>query len=366
MSRVLSVRSIVTGLAERASLLGGNTARAGYIGWIGNGNLGDETMFAAICRALPGIRMFHFSGNGREQFLNRFGLSGRGFFRGVVLGGGTLINPGYLPIVRRAISQRIPVYAFGTGVGSAGFAEERDPDITVWKEPLNRLRRIGVRGPDSQAALERIGVNRVEVIGDPALLLTLDELPAPRRRPRLAINLALAEGQEFGKREYTVYLTVAEIARSFIKSGGEVAALALAGSDCLALRSVVERCGAAAQVIYCHEPAEFLDAIAGSVALIGVRLHSAILSCCAGVPPILFAYRGKCRDFMRSMDLDHNLVPLVADAAPALSRAWDAIQQGGQLRERVFQKACEWRRRQQAFARQILNELTVSRRLTDN
>jgi len=39
-------------------------------------------------------------------------------------------------------------------------------------------------------------------------------------------------------------------------------------------------------------------------AFVGIKLHSVILSMCAGVPSIMIEYAPKCRDFMASVDLE--------------------------------------------------------------
>src|SRR5690348_15937832 len=68
---------------------------AGYIGWLGHRNLGDEAMYAAIRRGLRDVPLVQFKAEG-EPLLRYLNLSRPEFFVSVLLGGGTLINALFL------------------------------------------------------------------------------------------------------------------------------------------------------------------------------------------------------------------------------------------------------------------------------
>ena len=102
----------------------------------------------------------------------------------MLLGGGTLINPGYVREVQEALDFGLPVSSLGTGVGSCGFSQPETVNITEWKALLRAFKQLGVRGPRSRTMLGALDVPGVEVIGDLALGLTLtNPLSHPIRPP---------------------------------------------------------------------------------------------------------------------------------------------------------------------------------------
>ena len=82
---------LLTDIAARKTLATGKP-RLGYIGALGDANLGDEAMFAAAKQLYPNHELVTLLSTWRETELASKGLSGPAFFDGVILGGGTLIN----------------------------------------------------------------------------------------------------------------------------------------------------------------------------------------------------------------------------------------------------------------------------------
>ncbi|MDQ6676808.1 MAG: hypothetical protein M3Z09_05880, partial [Acidobacteriota bacterium] len=75
-----------------------------------------------------------------------------------------------------------------------------------------------------------------------------------------------------------------------------------------------------------------------------------VLACCAGVPPVLLAYRKKCEDFMASMDLQEFAVPVSKETGPALLRAkWEEVLSRTELGRQVYEKALSWKGIQAAY-----------------
>jgi len=332
----------------------------GYIGWIGQANLGDEAMYAASRRLLAGRAVTAFRGARQEQILRRIGLSGRSVIDLVLLGGGTLINPGYLAIARRTLELGLPITTFGTGVGSPGFAAPPAVDLVGWQHVLNQFLSIGVRGPESKRSLEEIGVHRVEVIGDPALSLA-DDLRVPTsKRPKLAINLAIPPGGRYGEGECAPYRAVAQIAKAWLTQGNEIVLVSLGTGDHDALAALLSDIDRTDIAIHdcTNSVTHFLDLIRGSHLLIGVRLHAAVLACCAGVPPILFSYRDKCRDFMLSMDLGENLVGLDPSAPTRLRECMAQSLSQADSGARVLQRAKYWQQLQSDYIQDVVNRLS--------
>jgi len=87
---------------------------------------------------------------------------------------------------------------------------------------------------------------------------------------------------------------------------------------------------------------EFFARVGPARLNIAVRLHGAILGCCAGVPPLILGYRDKCRDFADSLYLGKRCVYLpeaqMGDVAIALG---SAIESADKQRHRIIARALE-------------------------
>jgi len=88
-------------IAARKTLMTGKP-RLGYIGALGDANLGDEAMFTAAKQLYPNHELVTLLSTWRETELATKGLSGPTFFDGVILGGGTLVSPYWLPAIAHA------------------------------------------------------------------------------------------------------------------------------------------------------------------------------------------------------------------------------------------------------------------------
>jgi len=62
-------------------------------------------------------------------------------------------------------------FVFGSGVAHPSFWKD---SLRDWKPILQRCNYIGVRGPLSAELLTDVGINRVEVVGDPVLVFAPD------------------------------------------------------------------------------------------------------------------------------------------------------------------------------------------------
>ncbi len=340
-------------IAQRSLLRSRRKLAVGYIGWIGHQNLGDQILFRVIKKALNDFDLIPILPAPGERMLTELGLGGRAVFQAVLLGGGTLINPPYLAVAQLVKELRLPLYSVGTGVGSSGFGMPPDSDsYEEWARVLGGSPMLAVRGPLSARRLQDSGVPDAEVIGDPALGLASDALPKFRSKRQLVINLAQEPGIEFGTGEFRIFTDIGAIASQFLQEGGELLGVALGSHD----RSTLERFRAVHKLggmrIEDHRSSgdRLLAAIEGSTALIGVRLHSAVLACCVGVPVILLAYRSKCLDFMTSMNLDAFAIPLREEPAGPLLRArFRQILDHPALGEQIYRQAIFWKCKQQSY-----------------
>lgn len=297
-------------IAAAARRLAGRASRIGYIGWLGHGNLGDETMRAAAEQLLEQPLELVLSEQS-ERVLAAIGASGSRTFAAVILGGGTLINSGRLALVEDCLRRGVPFIALGTGVGSAGLSAVEAPLDPRWAVALARFRGVGVRGPLSAAKLAEAGFSGARVIGDLALALTPDEPEAGWTGRRLLLNMAPARLPEDRRRLAAVQAAFADAIRDLARRGFEPMAVAFDPADVPVLEELLVMAGMSGAEI--HQPADFADyrrlACEARFAL-GVRLHSAVFAAACGVPPLLIGYRDKCRDFAETVGLADNVIDL--------------------------------------------------------
>jgi polysaccharide pyruvyl transferase WcaK-like protein len=276
----------------------------GYIGWVGKGNLGDEAMFEAIKILMPQYDIEIFSGARKERILSKLGASGKKRFKTIVLGGGTLINQGYLRLVEVALSMGAAMHTLGTGVGSNGFSGKSGLELDGWPALLRQFKSVGVRGPHSQKNLEENGVANAETIGDLALALTLD---VPQLNPAnkfYILNVALPKKDDPDFPSAKLVEALRETVGDLKAAGYSPIPVAFCEEDIEPTKlvaAVAEQRNILINLPKTH--LDYFDLLENAEFVVGVRLHSAVLSCCAGVPPILIGYRDKCADFMESMGL---------------------------------------------------------------
>jgi hypothetical protein len=284
-------------------------------------------MFEAAHVLLPGSRLETFRGARREALLARLGLSGQRAFSRIFLGGGTLINDGYVGVVRRALDFGVPVRTLGTGVGSSGFSVTSETLTEDWRGLLARFERIGVRGPQSLEQLQALGVHKAEVVGDLALALTPDiPLVAPEADCFL-LNAAAPKGADPSFPSEIVFAELAGAARRLVGLGLEPVPVAFCEDDLAPLHAVMSQAGITAEIARPQTAGAFFALARQSRLSLGVRLHCAVLSVCAGLAPLAVAYRGKGKDFAASVGLEDWMVDcaavglaeraaVLADAAP--------------------------------------------------
>lgn len=315
-------------------------------------------MYQAIQHVLPSWHLSSFTAPRRESLLSYL-RAGSSIFSSILLGGGTLINPSYLSIMRNAQRNRLPLYTFGTGVGSVGFAAPPEVSLKGWKEILQECRLLSVRGPLSQLALQELGIKHATIIGDPALSLAPEHLPKQRVKQRLIINLTQEVQRTYGTGEYKIFRCVEEIAKRFVKDGGEALGVALGLGD----RAVLNRFRSEADLPeMCIEDCRnslnsFFQATEGSIGLIGVRLHAAVLASCVGVPSVLISYRRKCEDFMKSIDMAEFAIPFSADSCSILKAKWSQLMEQPSWGEKVCRMAQHWKQKQRCYGLSLLSDL---------
>jgi hypothetical protein len=279
-------------------------ARIAYLGLDGGGNLGDDAMRELVEDRLAGCRLEPLTSAWLERRLCRAGLSGPRYFSAGLLGGGTLISPSEFERTRGAVDTGIAMWAVGTGVGSSGFEMTGEVDISAWRPVLERFAYVGVRGPRSARRLAELGVES-EVVGDLALGLAVDRALTPaHERPTIAVNLGGSPGAvaEWSVEE-DVLAAAASALRPLADAGWRIVPFAMAPGDMPVLERLQSLLGSNSVVLRPRTAAELMATLASCRMTLAMRLHAAVLSACAGVPPLMLAYRDKCADFMDSVEM---------------------------------------------------------------
>ena len=311
---LLSGRKLIRNALAAKALIGGGWARAkelrrtaGYVGYVGHANLGDEVMWSAIKAASP-VKLEVSRKPDSEHSLDQFNLGGGTRWDKAFLGGGTLISDGYLHIVRYLVESNVKLATLGSGVGSAGFLAPEQDISDQWRELLAKFVKIGVRGPVSRAKLEALGIDNVEVIGDAAMLLTPKERVFRQNSKRLIINFA---GQAHAVEDQISDDFFDEIVRELDVLSGcgwELIPIACHQSDAEILARLGARIPFSREVTLPANFEQYQQAAIGAQAAISVRLHAGVLASMCGVPNLQLSYRDKCRDFMELINMaEYNL-----------------------------------------------------------
>jgi polysaccharide pyruvyl transferase WcaK-like protein len=335
--------------------------RLAYVGGTGDANLGDEAILEALRDLLAPSDLVSLSYPRTERRLSRLGLSGRALFPAMLLSGGTLINPHFEPRVRYAVDSGIATWSFGTGVGGTGFGmRDEDAHLDSWMPLLRSFHGLTVRGPRSAARLRAMGLHAVEVLGDPALFLTPRMAPARVHPPRIALNVARPDGGAGASDYDALERELIAALRPLVAAGWGVTPIAMHRADVLPTTRVVRGLGVTTSVIVADSADAFFGLCSPCTVTVGVRLHAAVLSCCAAVPPVLIGYRDKCADFMESINRGDLLVPFPVDGAILRSVLERVIERGEDVERAIDIEVRAARRRIRLYAARVL-EATLPR-----
>jgi GT2 family glycosyltransferase len=312
-----------------------------YVGWIGRSNLGDEAMLRAVADDLFDWATVTAEGDGGDL---------------IMLGGGTLINRGYLRYLRPLDSPRRERVTFGTGVANPEYWGEPKEPTSEWIAFLESCAFVGVRGPASADLLDGWGMRRtVEVIGDPALTLR----PSPESNTidgRVVVCPAWSRGLLWGESDSEVIAAFASLIRALRAEGHEVWALSAFPADDSHIIDMMRQADTSdLPYLAAHnDPQAAIDLLATAQLVVSERLHGAVLAAAAGTLPVMVEYRPKLRDFALSIDLEDLVIRTDALGGDALAEvAFHALANRSNLVARMTSRVEELRSRQKAAASRI-------------
>lgn len=265
-----------------------------YIGWTGRSNMGDEAMLQATQQLFSWAEIDPAASGGQI----------------LMLGGGTLINRGYLKHLRPHDSPRVERLVFGTGVANPEYWGEPREDLNDWVKFLDSCLYVGVRGPRSAELLSRWGfTGELEIVGDPALSLH----PAAgieKTQGRVVVCPAWSRGLLWGESDEAVIQAFSDLIRHLKSQGHEVWALSAFPADDRHIIDMMRNADAPdLPYLAAHDdPRAAMDLLASADLCVAERLHGAVMSAAAGTLPVLVEYRPKLRDFAESIGLEKHVI----------------------------------------------------------
>ena len=297
-----------------------------YIGWIGFNNLGDELLWnifrdtctkylnknqITVTPSLPGIDLKNLEP-----------------FDTIVLGGGSLLLPGYLQILQNALHKGKSVIIWGSGLdwieksnldlltSDKLFSLEQNfkqKDIDVLDEVITRALFVGVRGPLTKKSIEiMVGsekAKKVKIIGDPALLLKQPTFNKPPKKI-IGINWGTTFNRLYGANEGVVEEQLVKAAKQLIKKGYKIMIYPVWGNDIPHCERLYNKINSPENVILdktLYTEQQLIEKLSPCTATVNFKLHANLLSLTANVPAIALGYRFKVFDYAALLGFE-NLV----------------------------------------------------------
>ena len=310
-------------------------------GWYGNGNLGDEIilecMLAELRNNLPGATFVVISddpedtkrrhgvdsilrGGGRMQRFRRLQtLAGADLF---ILGGGELIKHygstelsilTWLGPLELAHEMGVPTMTYAVGVSDT--LSPRAEAAT--KAILSKTDAVLVRDQLSLDVLKRLGVSRARLTADPAFLLP--ELHPTHRvhggagelkvsvfvNPWYVTRNVIPDSEAWGHFKTSMARAVDGLIEGYKARVRFIPMQVTKADDDRAVAREIVALARNRDLIEVREsgvsPEELLSLMAESDLVIGMRLHSLILSAALGVPAVAIEYQSKVKRFCTSI-----------------------------------------------------------------
>ncbi|BFH68604.1 hypothetical protein J27TS7_25820 [Paenibacillus dendritiformis] len=305
-----------------------------YLAWIGFNNLGDEWMRAMFEQ----LAKLHLSPEEYQVILSVPGVDIKDVtkYDTIVMGGGSLLIPGYLDILHDAVREGKRVIIWGSGhdrLNAFSFGPNTPPESERFclkmKEVVDHAAYCGVRGPWTFEYMRQMGVamDRVNLSGDPAMLASPpasdpdDEHTSERW---IGINWGTSYNRIYGNDEAYVENQLASAAKFLIEEGYKIYVYPAWGPDREACKRLCTKIGASDHVVYdagVHSYEKYLQLIKRFALTINFKLHANVLSAAANVPFVCLGYRFKSFDFAHSIGLPQ--LAISTDAAQLADRIRD-------------------------------------------
>ncbi|PGY48502.1 polysaccharide pyruvyl transferase family protein [Priestia megaterium] len=296
-----------------------------YIGWIGFGNLGDELLW----HVFKELSEQYYSEDEIEITPSFPGVDFKNVdpYDTVVLGGGSLLLPGYLQVLQKAADLGKDILIWGSGMDwvekeqlDKMLAGENislrklftEKDGELMKDVFNRVSFAGIRGPLAKKALEAIGVDseKIRIIGDPGLLLSANSV-GDKKEKIIGVNWGTTYNRLYGGNELAVEDALASACKKLIQQGYKIAIYLVWGSDKASCQRLFDKINDPEHVVFdekLYKEQELMTILSHYTMTINFKLHANILSLAAGVPCVALGYRFKVFDLAYSLGLEKCVV----------------------------------------------------------
>jgi polysaccharide pyruvyl transferase WcaK-like protein len=279
---------------------------ASYIGWTGQGNLGDEILMQAHQKLFSEFEIAPYRPSNFLQSAGKALISSPGFQLGF-LGGGTLINQSsaWLDRIKDLQNRKLPVFCMGGGVTPVEFQLAfENTNLSQWGETLETLDFVGLRGPDSAALLAEVGF-AAPITGDPALALAPLVAPPAAKSGVVGINIGLAKKTLLHKESDQYVKKFVSVLKVLVAQGHQIRLLPVCQED-LAINREIEFlvANSACSVRVAYDTLENYNLELEQCTLfIGQKLHATVMATLLRIPSIMVEYQPKCHDYMASIGM---------------------------------------------------------------
>jgi polysaccharide pyruvyl transferase WcaK-like protein len=308
-----------------------NMKRILYIGWLGSKNIGDELMwevFNDLCSEYLDLSKYEII---PSNF--RMNLEDTDPYDCIILGGGSLLLPGYIKILHQFMKKGKQVLIWGCGYDWADkeyikIIEDAkipsylfdDKTETLLIDIVNNANYIGVRGPLTYALLKSAGVNinKVEICGDVGLLLKYKTIPSfspilewKGKDKIIAINWGTSNNNIYGKNESDLEDQLVCTCKTLLKQGYKIYMYVLWGGDIEPSKRLYNKIDSYSNIMLdtnMYAGGELLSILKLCSLSINLKLHANILSTIAEIPFVCLGYRFKCFDYVKSLDLNELII----------------------------------------------------------
>jgi polysaccharide pyruvyl transferase WcaK-like protein len=325
--------------------LNGEKRRVNYVGWLGQGNLGDEAVYKSISELLDCFKLVPASMDYKDY----------GVISPVTIVGDSTGIPDWLEKIRPTRYN----YIFGSGVKDPSFYGYNyifHPASKVFVD-MNRLkffRGIGVRGEFSRDLLAKWGIHS-EVIGD--VCFSLKPSRSVKRADDQIVVSVGSDGILWGMDEERLFREVAKVCRTLRREGYELILLPFWTAN-------VDRVKKLAR----DEDIRFfgnwfsvtstLDLIAGCKMLIGEKLHSLGFSAAAGTPFIGLEYQPKCLEIAHSVGFEKYMIRTDVASEKKIAVLFEDMSKNyDEMKNKLVEKVDFYREKQRHFAQRIIRDV---------
>lgn len=303
-----------------------------YLGWLGFNNIGDELMweiFRDLCNEYLDLAKYEIIPSKSNVDLKNIAP-----YDCIILGGGSLLLPGYIDILHQSLKQGKQVMVWGSGYDWADksfikiIEDAKIPSYLFSNKTEMQLfdivknaNYIGVRGPLTYSLLKlsNVDINKVEICGDVGLLLKNKAIPSfspilqwKDKDKIIAINWGTSYNRIYGKNESKLEDQLACTCKTLLIQGYKIYMYVLWGQDIQPSKKLYNKINSKSDIILdtnIYTGGELVSILKQCSLSINLKLHGNILSTVAEIPFVCLGYRFKCFDYIKSLDLNELIVP---------------------------------------------------------